>query len=183
MQFHFFQTFIIYFVMVLVLRQDALAAESKMGPMQIASSSFKNNDYIASEYSCDGDDISPPLEWTQVPEKTQSFALIADDPDAPMGTWVHWVIYNIPAESRSLGKDVPHDSMLENGSVQGSNDFRLIGYNGPCPPSGKVHRYFFKLYALDVLLEVYPGAPKKDVLSAMEGHVLAEAQIIGLYKR
>ena len=169
--------------MILLLPVNGMALEDKIGPMRITSSVFKNNAFIPFEHSCDGDDASPPLEWTQVPDGTQSFVLIVDDPDAPMGTWVHWVIYNIPAESRNLGGNIPHDSMLEDGSIQGSNDFRLIGYGGPCPPAGKAHRYFFKLYALDSLLEVYPGAPKKDVLHAMEGYVLGEAEIIGLYKR
>lgn len=151
--------------------------------MEIKSSAFKAQERIPTKYTCDGADISPPLSWTDVPEKTQSFALISDDPDAPMGTWVHWVIYDLPADTRELHEGIAKKETLENGAKQGITDFRKVGYGGPCPPPGPAHRYFFKLYALDTKLGLPPRATKKDVEKAMKGHILAQTELIGLYKR
>lgn len=151
--------------------------------MEIKSSAFKTQERIPTKYTCDGADISPPLSWTDVPEKTQSFALISDDPDAPMGTWVHWVIYDLPADTRELHEGIAKKETLENGAKQGITDFRKVGYGGPCPPPGPAHRYFFKLYALDTKLGLPPRATKKDVEKAMKGHILAQTELIGLYKR
>lgn len=137
---------------------------------------------IPSKYTCDGQNISPPLAWTSVPGRTKSFALIVDDPDAPMGTFVHWVMYDIPATERKLGEDVPRAETLPAGSRQGMNGMRKIGYTGPCPPSG-THRYYFKVYALDKKLDLQPGATKQQLLAAMNGHILAQGQIMGRYKR
>lgn len=148
----------------------------------LTSSAFTHGAMIPKEYTCDGKDISPPLSWSDPPEKTQSFALIMDDPDAPMGTWVHWVIYNIPATARGLPGGVPKDADLPDGSRQGRNSWRKIGYGGPCPPSG-THRYFFKLYALDIVLTLASGATKDELLKAMEGHILANAELMGRYAR
>jgi Raf kinase inhibitor-like YbhB/YbcL family protein len=150
--------------------------------MEIRSSAFQEGALIPGKYTCDGMDVSPPLEWSQVPDGTESFALICDDPDAPVGTWVHWVIYNIPGEVRELAEGIPARDVLENWSAQGRNDFRKIGYGGPCPPRG-THRYYFNIYALDTNLDVGPGILKKELIRAMEGHILAEGQLMGKYKR
>ncbi len=151
--------------------------------MVLTSPAFKEGEMIPREYTCEGKDISPALQWKGVPEKTRSFALICDDPDAPMGTWVHWVIWNIPATASGLPEGIEPEKELKDGTRQGKNDFRRIGYGGPCPPPGPAHRYFFKLYALDSKLDLRPGATKSELLKAMEGHILAEAHLMGKYKR
>ncbi|MEJ2719793.1 MAG: YbhB/YbcL family Raf kinase inhibitor-like protein [bacterium] len=151
--------------------------------IQLTSPAFEDGGPIPQEYTCEGPDISPPLEWTELPDGTLSLAMICDDPDAPMGTWVHWVIYGIPPDPTSLPEAVPGDDTTEGGAVQGKNDFKRIGYGGPCPPAGKPHRYFFKLYALDTELDLKPGASKKDLEKAMKGHILAQGQLIGTYQR
>jgi len=139
---------------------------------------------IPVRHTCDGDDVSPPLAWRDAPAGTQTFALICDDPDAPAGTWVHWVLYNLPASTAELPENVAKVESLDlGGARQGRNDFRRPGYAGPCPPPGPAHRYFFKLYALDAALPVKAGALKKDVEAAMQGHTLATAQLIGMYAR
>ncbi len=151
--------------------------------LNIKSPVFNNGDMMDAKYTCKGEDISPPLSWDGAPAGTKSFALICDDPDAPFMTWVHWVIYDIPANVSQLEENVPKDKELPSGARQGKNDFRKIGYGGPCPPPGGPHRYFFKLYALDAVLGLEPGLTKKALLKAMEGHILDEAQIIGKFKR
>ena len=148
----------------------------------IKSPAFVPGGKIPGKYTCDGMDISPPLTWTSGPEGTKTFALICDDPDAPMGTWVHWVLFNLPADITEFRENVPPERELESGAKQGMNDFRKIGYGGPCPPSG-THRYFFKLYALDTEINLEAGATKSELLRAMEGHILAEAQLMGRYER
>ena len=150
--------------------------------IKITSSAFEHEGLIPPKYTCDGADISPPLQWEGVPEATMSIALISDDPDAPMGTWVHWVIFGLPADTKELAENIPPDETLPNGARQGISNFGRIGYGGPCPPSG-THRYFFKIYALDTELELAPGAGKSDLLKAMEGHTLGQGQLIGKYKR
>jgi len=150
--------------------------------MNLTSSAFTHGAMIPKKYTCDGRDISPPLSWSDPPEKTESFALIMDDPDAPMGTWVHWVLYNIPATARSLSEGVPTDAELPDGSRQGRNSWHRIGYGGPCPPSG-THRYFFKLYALDTKLNLASGVTKEELLQAMAGHIVAQAELMGRYSR
>ena len=150
--------------------------------IRITSSAFEEGGLIPAKYTCDGADISPPVQWEAVPEGTKSIALISDDPDAPVGTWVHWVLFNLPAETKELGENVPADEILPNGARQGTSDFGRIGYGGPCPPSG-THRYFFKIYALDAQLDLDAGATKKQLLAVMEGHILAEGQLMGKYKR
>ena len=150
--------------------------------IKIKSLAFVPGGKIPGKYTCDGMDISPPLSWTSGPEGTKTFALICDDPDAPMGTWVHWVLFNLPADITELRESVPPEKELENGAKQGMNDFRKIGYGGPCPPGG-THRYFFKLYALDTEINLEAGATKTELLEAMEGHILAEGQMIGRYER
>jgi len=151
--------------------------------MELKSTDFAAGGNIPRQFTCDGADMSPALEWGALPEGTQSFALIADDPDAPVGTWVHWVIFDMPAKLRALPQNLPKTEQLADGSRQGRNDFRKIGYGGPCPPPGKAHRYFFKLYALDAKLNLKVGATKKEVEGAMEGHVLAQGEYMGRYSR
>jgi len=145
-------------------------------------SAFAAGELIPRKYTCDGEDISPPLQWSDPPQDAQTFALIADDPDAPIGTWVHWVLYNLPTETRALPEAVPPDADLPNGSRHGKNSWEQLGYGGPCPPSG-THRYFFRLYALDAVLELPAAASKEQLLQAMEGHILAQTELMGLYSR
>ena len=150
--------------------------------MELTSSAFAAGGMIPKKYTCDGQDASPPLRWTDVPGGAKSLALIADDPDAPRGTWVHWVAWNIPASSGALDEDVPKRDSIPNGMHQGTTDFKKIGYGGPCPPSG-IHRYFFKLYALDIALSLPSTTTKKDLEKAMQGHVLKQAELMGKYSR
>ena len=150
--------------------------------IKIKSPAFVPGGKIPGKYTCDGMDISPPLAWTSGPGGTKTFALICDDPDAPMGTWVHWVLFNLPADIIELHENVLPERGLESGAKQGMNDFRKIGYGGPCPPGG-THRYFFKLYALDTEINLEAGAMKSELLKAMEGHILAEGQLMGKYER
>ena len=151
--------------------------------MQLTSTAFADGELIPAAYTCDSGNFSPPLKWSGAPAATKTFALVADDPDAPGGTWVHWLVFNLPATASELPQDCPKGQYLPGGAAQGLNDFKHLGYGGPCPPPGKPHRYFFRLYALDTLLNLKPGAAKKDVESAMGGHVLASAQLVGTYKR
>jgi len=150
----------------------------------LTSGAFKDGTAIPVKHTCDGADVSPPLAWSGPPEGTRSFALIVDDPDAPAGTWVHWVLYNVPAAVSELPENVAKVESLDlDGARQGRNDFRRPGYGGPCPPAGPAHRYFFKLYALDAPLKLKAGAQNKDIEAAMQGHVLGSAQLIGTYAR
>ena len=149
----------------------------------LTSSAFADGGAIPTRYTGDGEDVSPPLAWSAVPPETKSLALIGDDPDAPGGTWVHWVIFNLPAETGELPEAVPPDEVLADGSRQGRNDFGHLGYRGPAPPPGRAHRYFFKLYALDTVLDLEAGATKAQLLAAMQGHILAAGQLMGRYKR
>ena len=151
--------------------------------LSMRSASFESASRIPQVYTCDGRDVSPPLRWANAPQGTMSFALICDDPDAPMGTWVHWVIYNIPAETDRLAEALPSSEQLDSGALQGNNDFGRIGYGGPCPPRGKPHRYFFRLYALDCALSASAGLTKKALLKQMQGHILETTEFFGLYGR
>jgi Raf kinase inhibitor-like YbhB/YbcL family protein len=161
----------------------AAAAKNETGtPAFELTTAFAPEEPIPVKYTCDGEDISPPLAWENAPASTQSFALIADDPDAPRGTWVHWVLYNLPAETRTRSEAIPPDAELSDGSRHGHNSWGRSGYGGPCPPSG-THRYFFKLYALDTTLNLEAGANKEQLLQAMEGHVLSQAELMGTYTR
>ena len=138
---------------------------------------------IPIDYSGAGRNVSPPLTWSAVPANTRSIAVLCDDPDAPVGDWVHWVAFNIPAGARGLAAGVPRAAKLPDGTVQGLNDYNRNGYDGPCPPPGKPHRYFYKVFALDTVLALGPGARKKDLLKAIEGHVLARGQWWGTFQR
>ena len=150
--------------------------------LEIYSTAFSEGEMIPTRYTCDGPDVSPDLSWSAVPETAKSLALICDDPDAPMGTWVHWVLFNIPSSASGLPAEMPSDAALENGARNGTNDFGRLGYGGPCPPGG-THRYYFKLYALDIELNLDSGVTKDQLLEAMQGHILAEGQLMGKYKR
>ena len=150
--------------------------------LQLTSEAFAPEGSIPTRYTCTGSDISPSLTWGEPPEGTQSFALIMDDPDAPVGTWVHWVLFNIPASSRGLPEAVPAGERLSDGSLHGKNSGGNPGYNGPCPPSG-THRYFFKLYALDEMLALSAGADKGALLKAMQGHTLAQGELMGTFSK
>lgn len=156
--------------------------EGSMG-LTLQSTAFDANQMIPTRYTCDGDDVSPALVWRDKPENTATFALIVDDPDAPRGVFTHWVIYDLPRDIDELPEHVPADERPATGGVQGKNDFGKIGYGGPCPPRGNAHRYRFTLYALDAALDLQPGATKRQVLDAMDGHVLDRAELIGTYKR
>ena len=157
--------------------QDVHTEERTMNKLQITSPVFPHNGMIPSKFTCDGADVSPTLSIAGIPEKTRSLALIVDDPDAPAGTWVHWVVWNIGAGT----KEIPEGSVPQE-AIQGKNDFGKQGYGGPCPPSG-THRYNFKLYALDASIALKSGATKAQIEEAMKGHVLAKAELIGLYRR
>jgi Raf kinase inhibitor-like YbhB/YbcL family protein len=149
----------------------------------LKSTALEQGRPIPTNYTGDGDDVSPPLTWSGVPDGTKSQALICEDPDAPRGTWTHWVLFNLPADKRELPENVPAKLTLLDGSAQGTNDFRQIGYDGPAPPPGKPHRYYFKLYALDTRLDLKPGANRQQLLAAMKGHVLGEGSLMGTYER
>ncbi len=162
-----------------------ILAQEKRGTvsLQISSAAFSAGETIPKKFTCDGPDVSPQMKWNDPPANAQSIALIMDDPDAPAGTWVHWMLYDLPASTRELSEGVAKQEQLPSGARQGRNDFGKIGYGGPCPPPGKPHRYFFKLYALDTKLGSKAGATKADVERAMKGHILAQAELIGKYGR
>jgi Raf kinase inhibitor-like YbhB/YbcL family protein len=151
--------------------------------LELKSPDFTPGGNIPKQFTCEGANISPALKWNDPPTATQSFVLIADDPDAPVATWVHWVIFDLPATLRALPQNFPKNEQSADGSRQGRNDFGEIGYGGPCPPPGKPHRYFFKLYALDAKLYLAAGAAKKQVERAMQGHILAQGEYIGRFSR
>ena len=151
--------------------------------LEITSTAFAAGSEIPARYTCEGEDLSPPLAWTGAPEGTRSFALICDDPDAPVGVWVHWVLYDLPSDAAALSEGTLARNKPPEGGTQGVNDFRNVGYGGPCPPPGKPHRYFFKLYALGTQVDLAPRATKRELERAMEGHVLAEAELMGMYAR
>ena len=150
--------------------------------LTVNSVAFKAGTAIPRQYTCDGINISPPIEWSGTPGTARTIALIADDPDAPAGTWIHWVLYNLPAENIGLVENLPASENLKAAGLQGRNDFKQIGYGGPCPPSG-THRYFFKIYALDAELPLKAGATRGELEKAMAGHIVAQGQLMGTYRR
>ena len=164
----------------------AASAQETTGGKQMAisvtSPAFTQGAVIPTKYTCDGEDVSPPLAWSGVPESAKSIAVIMDDPDAPRGTWTHWVLWNLPAETRELPEHLSTEKELKTGARQGTNDFKRPGYSGPCPPPG-THRYLAKVYALDRRLDLAPGATKAELVKAMEGHVLATGELMGRYSR
>ncbi len=150
--------------------------------LDIKSTAFGEGDLIPKQYTCDGADVSPQLSWSQPPEGTGSMVLICDDPDAPMGTWVHWVLYGLSPDTLEISENIPDDREVLGGAKHGVNDFHKYGYGGLCPPGG-THRYFFKLYAVNTVVDLDPGAAKDEVLDAIKGHVLAQGQLMGRYSR
>jgi Raf kinase inhibitor-like YbhB/YbcL family protein len=163
--------------------QEPKSATGQVMKIQLASAAFANGQAIPAKYTADSLDVSPPLAWTNLPAGTKSLALIADDPDTPAGTWVHWVIYDLPPTATTLAEDQPRLAQIKNGAKQGLNDFKKTGYNGPAPPAGKAHRYYFKLYALNALTGLPPGVTKTALLKAMDGHLLGEGILMGTYQR
>lgn len=168
--------------MAFLLMEIGVYAENLKNTIKITSPVFEYGEYIPSAYTCMGKDMSPPINWQGVPRNAKSLVLICDDPDAPMGTWVHWVIYNIPPDSKGLPEGIPGLERLKDGTLQGINDFRKIGYGGPCPPGG-VHRYYFKIYAIDTMLNIDPGATKKRIMKLIEGHIISKGELMGRFKR
>jgi Raf kinase inhibitor-like YbhB/YbcL family protein len=157
--------------------------EGKQMTLELVSSAFSEGDFIPAKYTGDGDNVSPPLKWTEPPVTTKSFVLVMDDPDAPMGTWVHWVIYMIPQSVLELPEGVAKNETVLDGIRQGRNSGGGIGYDGPAPPKGKPHRYYFKLYALDDVITLKPGATKEELMKAIQGRVVEEAKLMGRYQR
>jgi Raf kinase inhibitor-like YbhB/YbcL family protein len=151
--------------------------------MELKSEAFEQGGVIPRRFSCEGEDCSPPLSWSGVPPEARSLVLICEDPDAPLQTFVHWVLYDLPPTLTQLTEDVPTEPALSSGAKQGKNSFGGVGYGGPCPPTGPYHRYFFTLYAVDRPLGLEAGAKKSDVDKAMEGRVLAMAQVMGRYRK
>ena len=170
-------------IMILLLTGCITKEDDYMEKISVLAEGFNEGDMIPDEFTCKSRDISPSISWKGIPDETKSITLIMDDPDAPGGTFVHWVIYNMPAKTRNLPKGMPHDKTLADGSMQGMTDFGQPGYGGPCPPSGKTHRYFFKVYALDMKINLPALASKSQVESAMKGHILAEGALMGTYRR
>lgn len=165
--------------------RDSVQAEEKgeaTVTLNVTSPAFEDGAKIPAKYTADGANVSPPLNWQEIPEGAQSIVIIADDPDAPMGTWVHWLIWNIPAGEAGIRENVPSAEALANGAVQGTTSFNRVGYGGPAPPSG-THRYYFKVYAIDKQLDLAPEARKADVEKAMQGHILAQGQMMGRYSK
>ncbi len=151
--------------------------------LMLSSPTFRAGQPIPMQYTCDGVDMSPPLAWEGVADGVRSLALICDDPDAPGGTWVHWVLFNLPANVAALEAGLAKTGTLPNGARQGRNDFKHLGYGGPCPPPGRAHHYVFRLYALDAEMKLPSGATKAELLRAMKGHILAQAELVGIYRR
>jgi Raf kinase inhibitor-like YbhB/YbcL family protein len=172
---------------VLARSQTSSSNEAQAGgrnmSFTVSSSSFANGGDIPAKFSCDGADVSPQLSWSNPPAGTKTIALLADDPDAPAGNWNHWVMWNLPAEVHDLAEGMSKSAHLGNGTEQGTNDFKKIGYNGPCPPAGKPHRYYFKLYALDTKLSLNESAGKRELEAAVKGHILGQTEWMGRYKR
>lgn len=154
-----------------------------MEKISISIDAFGAGESIPDEYTCKGKNVSPALSWSGVPANTKSLALIMDDPDAPGGTFVHWVLFNIPPETNTLSKGIPGNKSLADGSRHGKTDFDRVGYGGPCPPPGKPHRYYFRIYALDKIIDLQPGATSAELEKAMSGHILAKGETMGKYSR
>jgi Raf kinase inhibitor-like YbhB/YbcL family protein len=171
-----------YGVAVCLATVLAMAADSS-GALQLVTTAFRSGGRIPKQFTCSGKNVSPALSWSQPPQQTQSLVLILDDPDAPAGNWVHWVVYDLPPSARQLPEHVPPGDAISGGGRQGANDFSQTGYGGPCPPPGKPHRYFFRLYALDTRLNLHGAARRQDVDDTMKGHILAQAELMGTFQR
>src|SRR2546426_12804299 len=165
-----------------VEQHPAATPQDEKAEFKVTSTAFNEGQPIPKQYTCDGVNISPPLEWSGVPKTAKTIAIVCDDPDAPGGTWVHWMLYNLPADNIGLVENLPATETLKAGGFQGKNDFSKTGYGGPCPPSG-THRYFFKIYALDSELPLKAGATKEELMKAMEGHIVLQGQLVATYRR
>ena len=163
--------------------RSAPAPEGSPIAFRITSAAFEPGQPIPARHTCDGENLSPPLQWSGVPASAVTLALVCDDPDAPAGTWVHWVLYGLRPSETGLAEGVAASEMLPGGARQGRNDFHSLGYGGPCPPRGKPHRYFFRLYALDAALDLAPGATRQELSGAVAGHVVAQGELMGTYQR
>jgi Raf kinase inhibitor-like YbhB/YbcL family protein len=161
----------------------AVHTERHEAVMQVTSKLISPGAEFPKRNTCQGEDVSPPLAWAGAPANTQSFALILDDPDAPVGTFTHWLVWNLPAATTELAENLPKTPQLPGGGAQGRNDFGKVGYGGPCPPPGKPHRYYFRLFALDATLAVKPGAGRRELERALEGHILARGELMGRFAR
>jgi Raf kinase inhibitor-like YbhB/YbcL family protein len=155
---------------------------ARTAEIRLTSPAFEHGDRIPYVHSCEGDDVSPPLEWSGAPVEARSYALICEDPDAPRGTWIHWVLYNIPGDAVELTRAVPTLPELPSGARHGRNTAGDLAYAGPCPPPGNPHRYFFRLYALDISLNLAAGATKGELQAAMDQHILAQGTLMGTYQ-
>jgi Raf kinase inhibitor-like YbhB/YbcL family protein len=162
--------------------EGSSATDTAPATIKLTSPAFKEGETIPVQYTGDGMDNSPAMKWSNLPNGTASLVLLCEDPDASSDTWVHWVIYNLPADSKGLDEALPKDATLKNGTLQGKNDFKKTGYNGPAPPKGPAHRYYFKLYALDIKLDLAADASRDQVVKAMAGHILARGELMGKYQ-
>ncbi|HMD84047.1 MAG TPA: YbhB/YbcL family Raf kinase inhibitor-like protein [Terriglobia bacterium] len=170
-------------VVLVILAAGVAAAKDPFGKLELKTTAFHPGGTVPAQFTCSGANISPSLSWNQPPPGTQSFALIVDDPDAPGGTWVHWVVYDLPGSARHLPEQVSAGDAMAGGGKQGVNDFPANGYGGPCPPPGQPHRYFFRLYALDTILDLRAPVRRKNADAAMKGHVLAQGELMGTFGR
>jgi hypothetical protein len=174
---------LILVVLALVGPAEVRGQNASSSKIELKTTSFTPGDFIPKRFTCEAADVSPALTWTEPPPGTQSFAIIEDDPDAPSGTFVHWLVYDLPAAYRSLPEALSGNDQMAGGGRQGTNDFSRTGYSGPCPPPGRPHRYFIRLYALDAKLDLRPAATRKELEAAMKGHILARAELMGRYQR
>jgi hypothetical protein len=174
---------LIIVVLALAVPAEVRGQKAARSKIELKTTSFTPGGFIPKRFTCEAADVSPDLAWTDPPPGTQSFALIEDDPDAPSGTFVHWVVYDLPAAYRKLPEALSGNAQMPDGARQGTNDFSRVGYSGPCPPPGRPHRYFIRLYALDTILNLRPAARRKELDAAMQGHILAQAGLMGRFQR
>ena len=174
---------LIMVVLALVAPAEVRGQQAASSKIELKTTSFTPGGFIPKRFTCEAADVSPALAWTDPPLGTQSFAIIEDDPDAPSGTFVHWVVYDLPAAYRKLPEALSRNDQMPDGGRQGTNDFSRTGYSGPCPPPGRPHRYFIRLYAVDAILNLRPAATRKEVDAAMQGHILAQAELMGRFAR
>ena len=170
-------------VLALVASAEVRGQKASPSRIELRTTAFTPGGFIPKRFTCEASDVSPSLAWTDPPPGTQSFAIIEDDPDAPSGTFVHWLVYDLPASYRRLPEALVGSDQMPGGGRQGTNDFSRTGYSGPCPPRGRPHRYFIRLYALDAKLDLRPAATRKELEAAMKGHILAQAELMGRYQR
>ena len=174
---------LILVLLTLVVPAEVRGQQASSSKIELKATSFTPGGFIPKRFTCEAADLSPALAWTDPPAGTQSFAIIEDDPDAPSGTFVHWLVYDLPATYRRLPEALSGNDQMAGGGRQGTNDFSRTGYSGPCPPPGKPHRYFIRLYALDATTNLRPAATRKELESAMQGHILAQAELMGRFQR